>query len=292
MTTTTFPNGMTLVSSALNTSVIDQLLQNLACQILGINPGVATLTTLTAGSTTATVASNASIAAAQTVTGSTFLPAGVTVASITSNTVTLSAPATGSATTMLAFGADANAYYNVRVGWQQTGQPAFLITDDICTITATLSDDDYNRIRNTIYSPNDVESLTQTTCYTRVWRIAFSLYGPNSFDHARLLKSAMFMGWAHDILGQNELYLVTNVSDPRRIPELADGQWWERSDFSVRLNELVTETITAAVIASAEVIVKATGNAAMGYGLGGYGDGGYGGSNFGTFTALDITIGD
>jgi hypothetical protein len=92
--------------------------------------------------------------------------------------------------------------------------------------------------------------------YTRVWSIAFAIYGPNSFDHARLIKSALFMDWTHDILAASNLYAVMDISDPRRVPELFSGQWWERVDFSCRFNEGITETTTTPSIASVEVILQ------------------------------------
>ncbi|HEY3987943.1 MAG TPA: hypothetical protein VGM02_01510 [Acidobacteriaceae bacterium] len=140
----------------------------------------------------------------------------------------------------------------VRPSWPTAGAPAFDITDDVCFLKATLSNDRVNRSRDTAHTGSG-ETLTVTVTYLRVWDIGLALYGPNSFDRARLIKSALLMGWTQRSLATNNLALVLDMDDPRRLPELFASQWWERSDFSFRLNELVTETTTVPSIASVEI---------------------------------------
>jgi hypothetical protein len=166
----------------------------------------------------------------------------------------------------------------VRVGWQQTGQPASSITEDVVYIRCIEEDDLYNRIRDIELSdvlPEPSAQITQTTSYTRVWRTFWVLYGPSSFDNARKIKSALFAQSIHDILleafntygqlpsgvtgyGGNEvpLYLVTDVTAPVRVPENFGAQWWERVDFSCQFNEGVTEQEVLNAVASAEVIIE------------------------------------
>jgi hypothetical protein len=144
----------------------------------------------------------------------------------------------------------------VRVGWQPQGQPAWQITDDVVVLNAVEDDDVYNRVRDVQTLPNDTVSLIQLTTYTRVWRAMFTLYGPNSFDRARILKSALYQQTSHDTLASANLYLVTDVIAPQRVPELYEKQWWERVDFSFQLNEAVYEAPTVPSVASVEIIVE------------------------------------
>jgi hypothetical protein len=150
---------------------------------------------------------------------------------------------------------DPLAYSKVRLGWQTLGQPGWGVSDDVCTIQATEEDDKYNRIRDLEYTAASSTSFTKTFIYTRVWRVAFSFYGPTGFDNARTLKSALLSTDAiRYALAASALYVVSDMPATVRAPELFQGQWWERSDFSVRMNEQVTETQTVSAIASVEVL--------------------------------------
>jgi hypothetical protein len=188
MPSSTFPDGSVLTSSALAPGDLNQIVQSLVIQILGINPAT-----------------------------------------------------------------DAKAYSKVRIGW--IAQPAFGITDDVCTILCTESDDEYDRIRDRQVQPNTSGSVYLADTFTRVWQARLTLYGPNSFDHARLIKSALTLDWTHDALAASNLYLVTGLPATQRVPELFEGQWWERSDMEFKLNEQISESLTCAAIASSEVVL-------------------------------------
>lgn len=159
------------------------------------------------------------------------------------------------ATTLAALGLSPTAYSSVRVGWPTQGQPYGDIGADTVYLVAIEEDNPYNRSRDVQTTPNDSQTVLLVTTYTRVWRINWTLIGPNSFDNARILRSAMFQQAIHDELASSQLYLVTDIASPQRVPEYFQSEWWERTDFSVLLNELVTETLVANSVESAEVIV-------------------------------------
>lgn len=143
----------------------------------------------------------------------------------------------------------------VRLDWPTGGQPAWKITDDACFLRNVVSDDQYNRIRDKASAFNDGVTNTETFTYTRVWKTSFSLVGPNSLDNARLIKSALFLDFPLDSLAKSNLFIISDIADPIRAPELFDGQWWERVELEVRMNEGVTETILTPAIASAEIVI-------------------------------------
>lgn len=151
---------------------------------------------------------------------------------------------------------DPLAYSKVRIGWIL--QPAFSITDDVCSIFVTERSDPYSKIRDLSISPGATGFVTQTFSYTRVWDVIFTLYGPNSFDHARLIKSALLIDWTHDTLAASNLYLLTELAETRRIPEFFQSQPFERCDLTIALNEAVTETVSIDTLLSAEVIVDSS----------------------------------
>lgn len=189
MSTTTYPNGQVLTSTALPPGALNELLQTLTCQMLGIDPTV-----------------------------------------------------------------DPLAYSKVRIDWPTQGQPAWGISDDICFLQVTEEDDKYNRIRDSKYLVTDSITFSKTGTYTRVWKVSWALYGPNGFDNARLLKSGLFsVDFVHDSLAASNLYLVSDIPATTRNPEKFQGQWWERCDLMVRLNEQITETLNIPAISTVEV---------------------------------------
>lgn len=155
------------------------------------------------------------------------------------------------------------AYKAVRVGWQQQGQPAFKIGEDAVAVMCIEVDDPYNRIRDwdTVTTPGNPNPPTVDllTLYTRRWESRWVFYGPNCFDHARIVHSALLRPdqEIHDLLVTSNLYLVTDMASPRYLPELGPGgQWWERTDFEARFYENVTERVTVGTVKSVEVIVE------------------------------------
>jgi len=145
----------------------------------------------------------------------------------------------------------------VRQDWQQTGQPAMSVGQDVLSIRTTEEDENYSKIRDLSYEPFDGQSATAVYTYQRTWKCYFTNYGPNSNACARLIIDCMFLPWVHDYLAQNRLYLVPDIPRPVYLKELRDGQYWARTDLWIGLNEAVTETLTQAPIAtSVEVIVE------------------------------------
>jgi hypothetical protein len=109
---------------------------------------------------------------------------------------------------------------------------------------------------STAYTSPPRSVLQKVVSYQRTWRVFWTLYGPNSFDRARRLKSWLLDDAGHNYVAGSNVFLVTDVSAPRRVPEEINAQWWERVDFEAQFNENVVETSTADSVASAEVIVE------------------------------------
>lgn len=154
-----------------------------------------------------------------------------------------------------------NGYDKVRLEWPMYGQPAWKIKDDVAFLRATQEDNEYDKIRDVVQLSNpDAAHVQFQTTYVRVWRIFWSVMGPNSFDMVRQIKSGLF-GWdSHDRLALSNLYAVTNFPAPQRLYELYDAGWWIRTDFEAHFNEFVTELDTEQSVASVEVkIIKESG---------------------------------
>jgi hypothetical protein len=150
------------------------------------------------------------------------------------------------------------AYSTVRTGWQTLGQPApKLPLEDVVFVRCTPVDDQYNRGRDVDPLPNDSLTVGQVSTYIRVWETMWSIYGPNSFDNARKIKSGLFTQALHDafaVLNLN-LVLITDPAEFRRVPFELGGEWCERVDFEARFNEQVNEVEIVPSVASADVLV-------------------------------------
>jgi hypothetical protein len=157
------------------------------------------------------------------------------------------------------------AYRQVKVGWQQMGQPFSQIDEDVCTITCRAIDHPFARVRDRILGINDDVSLSQQMAFTRVWDVHFILYGPNSFRNASLIVTGMSLDWVQQYLANppqsvSTLYLVAEAGQglygqPIYTPEPFERQWWQRTDLHLKFNELVNELTTVPSAASAEITI-------------------------------------
>lgn len=144
-----------------------------------------------------------------------------------------------------------------RANWPTGGAPAWGITQDVVFIRALQADSEFARVRDELISTNNSSSVNKTIVYTRLWEITWEFWGPNSFDNARVLKDvALDVDLMHDTLNASKLYLITNVGQPVRAPEPYGDQWWERTNLSMRFNELVVAQLVTPRMASLEVLVE------------------------------------
>jgi hypothetical protein len=146
-------------------------------------------------------------------------------------------------------------YSQIRIDWPTQGQPFQNADKDIGYIACVLEDGPYSRIRERQYE-SDNSGVTEIWTYTRIWRISWVLYGPNSFDRTRALHSALYMDYFNDVLNGYSLFPVADTALPLRIPEQLNAQWFERSDFYIILYEGVNETIQDGIAKSVEVLVE------------------------------------
>lgn len=140
----------------------------------------------------------------------------------------------------------------VRCDWQAQGQPdVALPSQDSCYISCVTHDVEYSRVRDKSYSGTD--AVTETWVYTRGWRIEWVCYGPNSLDRIRQIHSALFQDYFNDQFALSQLYPVSDPSEPVRLPENHNAQWYDCSRFHCVFYEQVTETIVTPAVLSVEI---------------------------------------
>lgn len=129
---------------------------------------------------------------------------------------------------------------NVRIGWQQEGAPAFKISDDVVFISATLVHHYMNQQHDLFYEEGSPD-LEETRSYTRVTSLNCIAYGINAMSNLSIIKLGMFYDTTRYELAQQQIYLMPDVVEPRRMPESFQGRWWERSDMQLQFYELLTD---------------------------------------------------
>ena len=117
--------------------------------------------------------------------------------------------------------------------------PAFRREDDVCMIYALPYDDPYNRGRERHTEDHGGRDLVLVDTHTDVHQLMFANYGPNAYECARDIRDGLFLQDIRRKLHRNNFALVTDCSAVRRVPELWEGSWWNRVDFTAVFNELV-----------------------------------------------------
>ena len=140
----------------------------------------------------------------------------------------------------------------VRAAWPTAGQPDWSVDQDICFLRVTGIDDPYNRQRDISYSGSGA-TLTRRDTYTRVIAVNFILYGPNSFEYAEQIRGQMFWSDPKYTLAQGQLFPIPDIPQPIRFPELFQGQWWQRTDLTIRFNQFMTWISTVPAIEQAQI---------------------------------------
>ncbi len=126
--------------------------------------------------------------------------------------------------------------------------PAWKKEEDVCLIYELPQDDGYNRRRNRSYADQGGRDLIAVDEHTDVHYFNFVNYGPNAYEFARDIRDGLFLDETRRLLSKNNFYLVTDVPAIKRIPELWNGEWWNRADISAIFNEYVRRESTMMVI--------------------------------------------
>jgi hypothetical protein len=144
----------------------------------------------------------------------------------------------------------------VRLAWPTDGAPTWGIDEDIVFLRITPIDDRIARTQDILYDTSSSDYAVKSVGYTRVHKIDWTLYGPNSYDNADIIRSKLLNNDYLLDFSSNNLYLVTDVPMPTRLPELFNGQWWERTDFSASFNETVIRTSQTPYFVSTNIQLK------------------------------------
>lgn len=136
---------------------------------------------------------------------------------------------------------------DVRINWPTEGAPAAQITQDIIYLRCIEVESPINKQRE-IFHQDSSPDLIERIGYSRTMEVSFICYGPYSYDNAEFLRAAFFYQEIHDLLAAQSVYIIPDIAEPRRVPELFESRWWERTDIQMRFNVLVVRERTVPYI--------------------------------------------
>lgn len=143
----------------------------------------------------------------------------------------------------------------VRIAWPTSGAPTWKINDDVVFLRITPVDDVMARQLDICYDPvkDNKPYMKKKTGYTRVHKVNWTFYGPMSYDNADIVRHSIFDFDYMTEFKKKNLFLITDVSMPVRLPELYNDQWWERTDFSATFNEGVVRETEVPYLTSTDI---------------------------------------
>lgn len=142
----------------------------------------------------------------------------------------------------------------VRLAYQAQ-QPAQEHDENVVYIYVSEVDDDYNKLRDLVYFNSDPDVSDLLTKYTRVMEVQWSCYGPSAFDLANTIRRSILSESIRSVLATAQVYPLTWIAAPTRVPYQFNNRWWERTDVRVRFNVNTTYNEEVPYIESAEVLI-------------------------------------
>ena len=129
----------------------------------------------------------------------------------------------------------------VRLAYQEDSQPFHEYDRNICHYYIQATDDPVNRQIDTRYHPVDETKTQQVSSYNRVITLDITLYGPDAYDRAVLLRMDLLEPTLNWDLAAKGLYVIPDIAEPQQMWEPYNNKWWPRVDMQVRYNNLVTD---------------------------------------------------
>lgn len=253
MNTYQYPDGTQLTSTALTDKQIETFFQYIAAQLLGIlTDSIKVTLTLATNSQIAPASSLWLLYNGELVSGPGIPPNTLISGVGPGNQVILSNNPISNGDSLVTV-TDPNAFAKVRIGWQKQGQPGPSIDMDTCFVRCAPIDTPYSRLRDN-QANGTGPVIDMVDVFTRTWQSRWTFYGPNALNNAKAIQSGMIkVQFATYFLAANGIYCNPSISEPERIPENFQGQWWERMDMVIEFNEQITETLTVGSVKSVEV---------------------------------------
>lgn len=129
--------------------------------------------------------------------------------------------------------------------------------DDICYIRMSQVNKPANGYINTRYEGIGNQSLLARKDMHLALRADYIFYGPHSAEYAVRLYMMIHTPEVRDILKQAHMAPIPHKDTPMYVPELVDGNWYERSDAGIDFYMLMQYSGTVEAMVNAPEIVIA-----------------------------------
>jgi hypothetical protein len=139
---------------------------------------------------------------------------------------------------------------NIRISYQTSGMPSIDANTDYCFISLSFFDNNYTKPIKTDF---DGEQEIETYSGQRGIVANLVFYGNNAFDYASkvrvLTKDSSYM----KTLRRNDIYLICDTSEPRRVPILLNQQWYNQVFLDLRFYQKIMYNVNRNAIESVEI---------------------------------------
>lgn len=143
----------------------------------------------------------------------------------------------------------------VRFAYPAKGQPAWDIDKNYIVITLAPVSNPYDKLRDIKFKEFDDDNAEQEVFYTRVFSCLWTHYGPDAYDLADELRSGLLLEENRRTLAVNDIFPLTQVPTPVRIPYDYNAQWWERVDLQAYYNVGTLRTSEMPYLKSADISI-------------------------------------
>lgn len=139
---------------------------------------------------------------------------------------------------------------NIRISYQQKGQPAFKQGSNYCYVSLTNFDSEYEKPVTVKFDPeNEIETYQKTK--GRTCNLVF--VGPDSYDNANKVMTLINNNSYTKNLRKNDIYYICSTDSPRRVPTLVNNEWFEQVFLNLRFYQKLLYNIPRNRIEHVEV---------------------------------------
>lgn len=144
---------------------------------------------------------------------------------------------------------------------QSDTAPTWKREEDVCFIYELPQDGSYNGLSDITYELDESKrDFIEVDEHTDIHTVLFANYGPNAYEYARDIRDGFKRERIREYLKGHHFFVVPPIAAIRRVPELINGQWWNRVDVTVVFNEYVRREEPIQSIESVTVTAMAVTN--------------------------------
>ncbi len=123
---------------------------------------------------------------------------------------------------------------------QSDTTPTWKREEDVCFIYELPQDGSYNGLSDVTYELDEQKrDFIEVDEHTDIHTVLFANYGPNAYERARDIRDGFKRERIREYLKKYHFFVVPPIPVIKRVPELVNGQWWNRVDVTVTFNEYV-----------------------------------------------------